>query len=276
MVPISPFATASAAATLYRCGAAGPRRSARRHAGGGRGSGPAPRVRSRSGPRRPPAGRPAQAAFAGRPTSARSHDVTPPAARSPPAATIRVCVSPGLPALMQSPMTSQSNRILGMRIMLRPATPGIAAMQPAWRPITSSAIAGRWLSAVWPADPRHPLHATADWNPNVLSVPGRSLSIVLAPPPPGRRPATAPGRFGASPSPPMQIRASMPSWLAPSAAFATTSGGIRGRPPFGERSVNRPRLEVPRIVPPGTTARRCPAQPEADGPAAAGAPRSRR
>ena len=153
---------------------------------------------------------------------------------------------------MQSPMTSQSNRISGMRIRFAPpATPEWAAIQPAWRPMTSSTITRRWLSAVLARrSSASTATATADWKPKVLSVPGRSLSIVLGTPTTGTPASDSAWAIRSEPSPPMQMRASMPSWLAPSAAWATTSGWIRGRPPFGERSVKRPRLEVPRMVPP--------------------------
>ena len=61
-----------------------------------------------------------------------------------------------------------------------PASPEYVAIQPAWRPITSTTITRSWLSAVVCSRSIASVAiCTAVWNPNVKSVAERSLSIVF-------------------------------------------------------------------------------------------------
>ena len=64
-----------------------------------------------------------------------------------------------------------------------PAKPLYSAIQPAWRPITSTTITRSWLSAVVCRRSMASVAiCTAVWKPNVKSVAERSLSIVLGTP----------------------------------------------------------------------------------------------
>ena len=64
-----------------------------------------------------------------------------------------------------------------------PASPEYVAIQPAWRPITSTTITRSWLSAVvCRRSIASVAICTAVWNPNVKSVAERSLSIVFGTP----------------------------------------------------------------------------------------------
>ena len=69
-----------------------------------------------------------------------------------------------------------------------PAMPAYVAIQPAWRPMTSTTITRSWLSAVvWSRSMASVAICTAVWKPNVTSVPSMSLSIVLGTPTTGGR-----------------------------------------------------------------------------------------
>ena len=64
-----------------------------------------------------------------------------------------------------------------------PASPEYVAIQPAWRPITSTTITRSWLSAVVCSRSIASVAiCTAVWKPNVKSVAERSLSIVFGTP----------------------------------------------------------------------------------------------
>ena len=106
-----------------------------------------------------------------------------------------------------------SNGRSGMRITSAPpASPEWRAIQPAWRPITSTIITRLCDSAVVC---RRSIASVAIWTavskPNVMSVPARSLSIVLGTPITGS--PWSPYRRAAAPSvssPPIAISPSMP------------------------------------------------------------------
>ena len=71
--------------------------------------------------------------------------------------------------------------------MAPPAMPAYVAIQPAWRPITSTTITRSCDSAVvWRRSMASVAICTAVWNPNVTSVPTMSLSIVFGTPTMGR------------------------------------------------------------------------------------------
>ena len=86
--------------------------------------------------------------------------------------------------VMRSQTSSMSNGSSGTRMMSAPpASPEYVAIQPAWRPITSTTITRSWLSAVvCRRSIASVAICTAVWNPNVKSVAERSLSIVFGTP----------------------------------------------------------------------------------------------
>ena len=138
--------------------------------------------------------------------------------------------------------SSMSNGRSGMRITSAPpAMPEWSAIQPAWRPITSTTITRLWLSAVVCSRSMASVATCmAVSNPKVMSVPPRSLSIVLGTPTIGR-PCSA-WRRAAAPSvssPPMAIR--------PSRLSELRFSRIRSGEPSRASGLVR---EVPRIVPP--------------------------
>ena len=64
-----------------------------------------------------------------------------------------------------------------------PAIPASSAIQPAYRPISSSTITRWWLSAVvWSLSSASVAVSTAVWNPKVTYVASRSLSMVFGTP----------------------------------------------------------------------------------------------
>ena len=85
---------------------------------------------------------------------------------------------------MRSHTSPMSNGSSGTRMMSAPpAIPEYVAIQPAWRPITSTTITRSWLSAVvWSRSMASVAICTAVLNPNVKSVAERSLSIVFGTP----------------------------------------------------------------------------------------------
>src|SRR5918997_805536 len=85
---------------------------------------------------------------------------------------------------MSSHTSSMSNGRSGIRITSAPpASPEWSAIQPAWRPITSTTITRLCDSAVVCSRSIASVAiCTAVWKPNVKSVPARSLSIVFGTP----------------------------------------------------------------------------------------------
>ena len=77
-----------------------------------------------------------------------------------------------------------SNGISGIStIVAPPAIPAYVAIQPLWRPITSTTMTRSWLSAVVCRRSMASVAiCTAVWKPNVTSVPTMSLSIVFGTP----------------------------------------------------------------------------------------------
>src|SRR5437763_2774418 len=134
-----------------------------------------------------------------------------------------------------------SNGRSGMRITSAPpASPECSAIQPAWRPITSTTRLRWWLSAVvW----RRSMASVATWRavskPNVMSVPPRSLSIVFGTPTIGS--PSAPRR-AAAPS-----VSSPPITISPSTSSSARFERIRSAPSSRASGLVR---EEPRIVPP--------------------------
>ncbi len=135
-----------------------------------------------------------------------------------------------------------SNGRSGMRIASAPpASPACVAIQPAWRPMTSTTMTRLCDSAVeWSRSIASVAICTAVSKPNVTSVPSRSLSIVLGTPTTGTpswlsRPATP-----SVSSPPMGMSASMPRRSRPARTAAVPSA------PSAYGFVR----DVPRIVPP--------------------------
>ena len=107
-----------------------------------------------------------------------------------------------------------SNGRSGIRITSAPpASPECSAIQPAWRPITSTTITRLWLSAVVCSRSIASVAiCTAVSKPNVRSVPPRSLSIVFGTPSTGS--PCSPCSRAAAPSvssPPIAISPSMSS-----------------------------------------------------------------
>ena len=101
----------------------------------------------------------------------------------------------------------------GIRITSAPpASPEWRAIQPAWRPITSTTITRSWDSAVVCSRSMASVAiCTAVSKPKVMSVPARSLSIVFGTPITGR--PCSPCRRAAAPSvssPPIAISPSRP------------------------------------------------------------------
>jgi hypothetical protein len=129
-----------------------------------------------------------------------------------------------------------------------PASPEYSAIQPAWRPMTSTIITRLWLSAVvWSRSMASVAIWTAVSNPNVMSVPPRSLSIVFGTPTTGR-PCSA-CRRAAAPSvssPPIAIRPSRLSMRMFSAIRSGPSSRLKG---FvrDERRIVPPRGRMPRV-----------------------------
>ncbi|CAM5721427.1 hypothetical protein SALBM135S_03511 [Streptomyces alboniger] len=121
-----------------------------------------------------------------------------------------------------------------------PAMPDSRAIQPAWRPMTSTTITRWWESAVvFRRSMASVATPTAVSKPKVRSVEEMSLSIVFGTPTTGT-PASDSMRAAVSvPSPPMGMSASKPLRSMRSLAL---SQAARNRP--------RSRRDEPRIVPP--------------------------
>jgi len=142
-----------------------------------------------------------------------------------------------------------SNGRSGIKITSAPpARPECRAIQPAWRPMTSTIITRLWLSAVvWSRSIASVAIWTAVSKPNVMSVPPRSLSIVLGTPITGRSCSVC--RRAAAPrvsSPPI---ATSPSRLSVR-MFSTISPGPSSRPNGfvrEERRIVPPRGRIPRV-----------------------------
>src|SRR3954447_7348698 len=145
--------------------------------------------------------------------------------------------------------SSRSTARSGMRITSAPpAMPLCSAIHPAWRPITSSTSTRLWLSAVvWRRSRASVATCTAVSKPNVISVPPRSLSIVLGTPTTGR--PCSPCRRLATPrvsSPPMAISPSTPR----RSKFARMTSGPSSRLNGlvrDERRIVPPRGRMPRV-----------------------------
>ena len=136
---------------------------------------------------------------------------------------------------------SMSNGRSGTRITSAPpAIPAYAAIQPAWRPMTSTTMTRLCDSAVVCRRSMASVAiCTAVWKPNVKSVPARSLSIVFGTPTTGI-PSSASLRATPSvSSPPIGMRTSMPR--------ASRVARTRSLPPSSLYGLVR---DVPRIVPP--------------------------
>ena len=142
-----------------------------------------------------------------------------------------------------------SNGRSGMRITSAPpAMPEWSAIQPAWRPITSTTRTRLWLSAVvCRRSIASVATCTAVSNPNVTSVPFRSLSIVFGRPSTGT-PASC--SFCAAPrvsSPPIAISPSSESFSMFSRIRSIPSSRLSG---FvrDERRIVPPRGRMPRTA----------------------------
>ena len=108
--------------------------------------------------------------------------------------------------------SSTSNGRSGTRIASAPpAIPACVAIQPAWRPITSTTITRLWDSAVvCRRSIASVTICTAVWKPNVTSVPPRSLSIVFGTPTIGMPSSCRRSATPSVSSPPIGISASTP------------------------------------------------------------------
>ncbi len=143
-----------------------------------------------------------------------------------------------------------------------PEIPELRAIHPAYRPIISTTMTRRCDSAVACRRSRQSVaKETAVSKPNVITVPSRSLSMVLGTPT-TRRPLRAnPLAMVSEPSPPMAMRASICSRRkaaitssersrSTSDPSSTRVGYFRGLPTFVV-----PRMVPPRWVMPRTTSR---------------------
>ncbi len=142
-----------------------------------------------------------------------------------------------------------SNGCSGIRITSAPpASPECSAIQPACRPITSTIITRLCDSAVvW----RRSIASVAIWtavsNPNVMSVPARSLSIVFGTPITGS--PCSPCSRAAAPSvssPPIAISPSIPADSSVERMRSGPSSRLNG---FvrEERRIVPPRGRIPRV-----------------------------
>ena len=139
--------------------------------------------------------------------------------------------------------SSMSNGTSGIRTAVAPpAMPAWVAIQPVWRPITSTTITRSWLSAVVCS---RSIASVAIWtavlNPNVRSVPSMSLSMVLGTPTIGS-PCSAWSRQAIDrlPFPPMTISASRPRSLEGLADPVDSVGRVeRAAPPCAQIPFHR-------------------------------------
>ncbi len=143
---------------------------------------------------------------------------------------------------MRAHTSAMSNGTSGTSTMSAPpAIPAYTAIQPAWRPITSTTITRSWLSAVVCSRSIASVAiCTAVWNPKVKSVAARSLSMVFGTPTTAT-PDSSPRR-AATPrvsSPPIAISASIRSRASVSRTRVGPSSDWNGLV-----------RDVPRIVPP--------------------------
>ncbi len=128
-----------------------------------------------------------------------------------------------------------------------PAMPDHTAMCPAWRPMTSQTITRWWDSAVVCSRSMASVAiCTAVSKPKVISVALRSLSMVLGTPTTGTPSAASLSATPSVSSPPMAIRASMPS-RSSEARQASTPPSILNGLVRDEPSTVPPRGRVPRI-----------------------------
>ncbi len=174
--------------------------------------------------------------------------IVPSSGREPSATTtIEKLVPPRCRCSMRAHTASMSNGCSGTSTMSAPpAIPEYTAIQPAWRPITSTTITRSWLSAVvCRRSIASVAICTAVWKPNVKSVAERSLSIVLG---------TPTARTPCSPS-----RDATPSVSSPPIATSASTcsrprvASTRSTPSSTAKGLVR---DVPRIVPPRCTSPR--------------------
>ena len=132
-----------------------------------------------------------------------------------------------------------------------PAIPACSAIQPAWRPMTSSTMIRSWLAAVvCRRSSASVAQATALSKPNVKAVAERSLSIVFGTPITGIPNSWNCWAIVSEPSPPTQISPHRPSCSTVMPAAASNSTSICWRSSMPARATKRPLLVEPRIVPP--------------------------
>ena len=93
-------------------------------------------------------------------------------------------------------------------------------------------------------------HETAVSKPKVMIVASRSLSMVLGTPTTGIPVSKSCWAMVSEPSPPMQTSARRPSARTLAVASTSTFSGTRRTSPCPVLAAKRPRLLVPRIVPP--------------------------
>ena len=141
-----------------------------------------------------------------------------------------------------------SNGRSGIRITSAPpASPEWSAIQPAWRPITSTIITRLWLSAVVCSRSIASVAiCTAVSKPNVMSVPPRSLSIVFGTPSTGSPCSLCSSAAAGVSSPPIAISPSRLSVRMFSAIAAAPSSRPNG---FvrDDRRIVPPRGRMPRV-----------------------------
>ena len=132
-----------------------------------------------------------------------------------------------------------------------PAIPPCNAIQPAWRPITSTTMTRLWLVAlVCNRSSASITIATAESNPNVIAVASRSLSIVFGTPMQLMPASCSCCAVTIEPSPPITIKVFTRSSFKTRRAFSITSAGTMVRSPAPTLATKWPRLVVPMIVPP--------------------------
>src|SRR3954453_7701572 len=152
-------------------------------------------------------------------------------------------------ARIASQTDSRSTGRSGTRITSAPpAIPECRAIQPAWRPMTSSTSTRLWLSAVVCRRSMASVQTcTAVSKPNVISVPPRSLSIVLGTPMTGS-PCSPCSRLAAPTvsSPPMAIRPSTPRRSKVARITSGPSSRLNGLV-RDERRILPPRGRIPRV-----------------------------
>ncbi len=145
--------------------------------------------------------------------------------------------------------SSTSNGFSGIRTTSAPpAMPEYSAIQPAWRPMTSTMITRLWDSAVVCSRSIASVAiCTAVWKPNVKSVAARSLSIVFGTPTTLMPSSCSLPATPSVSSPPIGIRASRP-WSAIAAlTFSTPSSTLYTLVRDDPRIVP-PRCRIPRVA----------------------------